>query len=381
MINRRLCFIAAIFCLLAACGSTPPSNNVIPPVATLSAFTQAVTTDVSQNTAVKLLQLAPEHRVYHADGDFVSGYSTQQFINNMVSQYGFDRQQLIMVLSQARKLDYVIALMDKQAPVVVSSQPKAPPKPNGAWLRYRKKFITPQNVQRGVDFWNSYQQALSQAEKKYGVPAEIVVGIIGIETGWGRITGKTRVIDALATLAFAYPRRADYFSQELTTYLLISRQEEYDPLSVQGSFAGAMGYGQFMPSSYQQYAVDFDGDGHINLWDPVDAIGSVAHYFQQHGWQSGETVAIAASGQVSGLETGFATRYTPNQLAKAGLTPLASVADYPQVSLLQLDMGDSFHYWYGLQNFYVITRYNHSNYYAMAAWQLGQAVKQARQQK
>ncbi|PLL52108.1 murein transglycosylase B, partial [Klebsiella pneumoniae] len=253
-----------------------------------------------------------------------------------------------------------------------------PTGPTGAWLLYKKQFITPDNVQNGVVFWNQYQDALNRAYQVYGVPPEIIVGIIGVETRWGRVMGKTRILDALATLSFSYPRRAEYFSSELETFLLMARSESDDPLDLKGSFAGAMGYGQFMPSSYKQYAVDFNGDGHINLWDPVDAIGSVANYFKQHGWVSGDLVAVQALGQAPGLENGFKTKYSVSQLAAAGLTPTQPLGNHQQASLLRLDVGTGYEYWYGLPNFYTITRYNHSTHYAMAVWQLGLAVAQAR---
>ena len=188
-------------------------------------------------------------------------------------------------------------------------------------------------MQNGVVFWNQYQDALNRAYQVYGVPPEIIVGIIGVETRWGRVMGKTRILDALATLSFSYPRRAEYFSSELETFLLMARSESDDPLDLKGSFAGAMGYGQFMPSSYKQYAVDFNGDGHINLWDPVDAIGSVANYFKQHGWVSGDLVAVQALGQAPGLENGFKTKYSVSQLAAAGLTPTQPLGNHQQASL------------------------------------------------
>ena len=220
----------------------------------------------------------------------------------MVSKHGFDRQQLQEILSQAKRLDYVLRLMDQSG----TDRHRPPTGPNGAWLRYRKQFITPDNVQNGVVFWNQYEDALNRAWQVYGVPPEIIVGIIGVETRWGRVMGKTRILDALATLSFSYPRRAEYFSSELETFLLMARSESDDPLDLKGSFAGAMGYGQFMPSSYKQYAVDFNGDGHINLWDPVDAIGSVANYFKQHGWVSGDLVAVPGGwGRHPRLENGF----------------------------------------------------------------------------
>ncbi|WP_202303408.1 lytic murein transglycosylase B [Dryocola clanedunensis] len=319
--------------------------------------------------------LQPQHDVFLQTGDFAYNPEAEKFIDKMVNEHGFDRQQLQEVLSQTKKLNYVLRLMDRQAPTTAP-----PPGPNGSWLRYRAKFITPDNVQNGVVFWNQYDDALKRAFQVYGVPPEIIVGIIGVETRWGRVMGKTRIIDALSTLAFAYPRRAQYFAGELETFLIMARNEGDDPLALKGSFAGAMGYGQFMPSSFKEYAVDFNGDGHVNLWDPEDAIGSVANYFKGHGWVKGDLVAVPANGQVPGLADGFKTKYSVSALQQSGLSPQGSLGNHQEASLLRLDMGDRYQYWYGLPNFYTITRYNHSTHYAMAVWQLGQAVALARVQ-
>ena len=361
MFKRRYVTLLPLFVLLAACSSKPKPTE----------------TETTTGTPSGGFLLEPQHNVMQMGGDFANNPNAQQFIDKMVSKHGFDRQQLQEILSQAKRQDSVLRLMDNQAPTT-SVQP--PSGPNGAWLRYRKKFITPDNVQNGVVFWNQYEDALNRAWQVYGVPPEIIVGIIGVETRWGRVMGKTRILDALATLSFNYPRRAEYFSGELETFLLMARDEQDDPLNLKGSFAGAMGYGQFMPSSYKQYAVDFSGDGHINLWDPVDAIGSVANYFKAHGWVKGDLVAVMANGQAPGLPNGFKTKYSISQLAAAGLTPQQPLGNHQQASLLRLDVGTGYQYWYGLPNFYTITRYNHSTHYAMAVWQLGQAVALARVQ-
>ena len=361
MFKRRYVTLLPLFVLLAACSSKPKPTE----------------TDTTTGTPSGGFLLEPQHNVMQMGGDFANNPNAQQFIDQMVNKHGFDRQQLQEILSQAKRLDSVLRLMDNQAP---TTSVKPPSGPNGAWLRYRKKFITPDNVQNGVVFWNQYEDALNRAWQVYGVPPEIIVGIIGVETRWGRVMGKTRILDALATLSFNYPRRAEYFSGELETFLLMARDEQDDPLNLKGSFAGAMGYGQFMPSSYKQYAVDFSGDGHINLWDPVDAIGSVANYFKAHGWVKGDQVAVMANGQAPGLPNGFKTRYSISQLAAAGLTPQQPLGNHQQASLLRLDVGTGYQYWYGLPNFYTITRYNHSTHYAMAVWQLGQAVALARVQ-
>lgn len=361
MFKRRYVTLLPLFVLLAACSSKPKPTE----------------TDTTTGTPSGGFLLEPQHNVMQMGGYFANNPNAQQFIDKMVNKHGFDRQQLQEILSQAKRLDSVLRLMDNQAP---TTSVKPPSGPNGAWLRYRKKFITPDNVQNGVVFWNQYEDALNRAWQVYGVPPEIIVGIIGVETRWGRVMGKTRILDALATLSFNYPRRAEYFSGELETFLLMARDEQDDPLNLKGSFAGAMGYGQFMPSSYKQYAVDFSGDGHINLWDPVDAIGSVANYFKAHGWVKGDQVAVMANGQAPGLPNGFKTKYSISQLAAAGLTPQQPLGNHQQASLLRLDVGTGYQYWYGLPNFYTITRYNHSTHYAMAVWQLGQAVALARVQ-
>lgn len=361
MFKRRYVTLLPLFVLLAACSSKPKPTE----------------TETTTGTPSGGFLLEPQHNVMQMGGDFANNPNAQQFIDKMVNKHGFDRQQLQEIFSQAKRLDSVLRLMDNQAP---TTSVKPPSGPNGAWLRYRKKFITPDNVQNGVVFWNQYEDALNRAWQVYGVPPEIIVGIIGVETRWGRVMGKTRILDALATLSFNYPRRAEYFSGELETFLLMARDEQDDPLNLKGSFAGAMGYGQFMPSSYKQYAVDFSGDGHINLWDPVDAIGSVANYFKAHGWVKGDQVAVMANGQAPGLPNGFKTKYSISQLAAAGLTPQQPLGNHQQASLLRLDVGTGYQYWYGLPNFYTITRYNHSTHYAMAVWQLGQAVALARVQ-
>ncbi|CAH5895257.1 Membrane-bound lytic murein transglycosylase B, partial [Enterobacter cloacae] len=357
MFKRRYAALLPALILLSACSSKPKTEAAQPTAGAPSGG----------------FLLEPQHNMMQMGGDFANNPAAEQFIDKMVSKHGFDRQQLHAILSQAKRLDYVLRLMDRQAPTA-----QVPTGPNGAWLRYRKQFITPDNVQNGVVFWNQYEDALNRAWQVYGVPPEIIVGIIGVETRWGRIMGKTRILDALATLSFNYPRRADYFSSELETFLLMARDEQDDPLDLKGSFAGAMGYGQFMPSSYKQYAVDFNGDGHINLWDPEDAIGSVANYFKAHGWTPGGQVAVQANGEAFGLENGFKTKYSVAQLAAAGLTPSQPLGNVDQVSLLRLDVGTGYQYWFGLPNFYTITRYNHSTHYAMAVWQLGLAVSQAR---
>ena len=203
MFKRRYVTLLPLFVLLAACSSKPKPTE----------------TDTTTGTPSGGFLLEPQHNVMQMGGDFANNPNAQQFIDKMVNKHGFDRQQLQEILSQAKRLDSVLRLMDNQAP---TTSVKPPSGPNGAWLRYRKKFITPDNVQNGVVFWNQYEDALNRAWQVYGVPPEIIVGIIGVETRWGRVMGKTRILDALATLSFNYPRRAEYFSGELETFLLMT---------------------------------------------------------------------------------------------------------------------------------------------------------------
>lgn len=221
---RQLAALVPLIALLAACSSKPSSSDVAPQDAPSSGG---------------FLRQAPASSDRPAlYSDFATNPNAERFIEKMVSEHGFDRQALHNPLAQTQRLDGVLRLMDKQAPVAQGATG-----PNGAWLRYRKKFITPDNVQNGVAFWNQNQDALDRAWRQYGVPPEIIVGIIGVETRWGRVMGRTRIIDALATLVFNYPRRGDYFAAELETFLLMARDEGDDPLALRGSYAGAMGYG------------------------------------------------------------------------------------------------------------------------------------------
>lgn len=355
--------------LAAGCGSNPPKEG-----AAVAQSGRASEGAETRDRARRLAVSSVGYQVPSGGAPFAGKPAVERFVRHMEATHGFDPKQLSLVLARAQREDWIIEAMDKP---VRKSKSSGPPTPNGAWSRYKAKFITPDNIDKGVQFWRQHASTLEKASARYGVPPEVIVGIIGVETRWGRIMGKTRVIDALATLAFAYPRRAEYFTGELESFLVMARDEGFDPFKPTGSFAGAMGYGQFMPSSFRNYAVDFSGDGHRDLWNPVDAIGSVANYFKGHGWRAGEPVAVraSASGSAINLKAGFDTRYSLANLAGSGITPTASVGRPGEVSLLRLDVGSGFDYWLGLHNFYVITRYNHSTYYAMAVYQLGKAVK------
>lgn len=304
-------------------------------------------------------------------GDYAGYSATARLIDKLVRQEGFDRRHLERVLSRVERQQWILDFVNKP-------KGKRSTRPTGAWTRYRAKFVTEGNISKGASFWRRYGSVLRRAEAEYGVPPEYVVAIIGVETHYGGYMGKHRVIDALATLAFDYPRRSEFFAGELEAFLIMSRDEGFDPFVPRGSYAGAMGLGQFMPSSFHKWAVDFNGDGKRDLWNPVDAIGSVANYFADHGWRKGEPVIVRARASGSGaraMEAGFDTSYSLDALGRNGIVATAALGDGERVSLIELDARGGYQYWLGLKNFYVITRYNHSSYYAMAVHQLAQAVR------
>ncbi len=301
------------------------------------------------------------------------GEKVADFVREMTLDHGFASEQLVEMLGQAQR---------KQAILDAISRPAERVKP---WKEYRPIFLTESRVAQGVDFWRENEAALARAEQVFGVPAQVIVAIIGVETFYGRNTGNYRVIDALSTLGFDYPPRQAFFRQQLKEFLLLAREEQVDPLSLTGSYAGAMGLPQFMPSSFRAYAVDFDDDGHIDIWNnPVDAIGSAANYFKQHGWVAGAPVVARAevSGErhVEGLTEGLEPVLDAAQLRALGWQwpQQDGTPDDTAVTAFRLDGADGDEYWVGMPNFYVITRYNRSVMYAMAVNQLAEQLAQAR---
>lgn len=314
-------------------------------------------------------------------GDYAGHPAADRLVDKLVREEGFDRDYLARVLSGIERQQWILDFVNR---------PKAGKAagPTGAWTRYRANVVNDGNITAGVAFWRRHEDSLRRAEAKYGVPPEYVVAIVGIETRYGGYMGKHRVIDALATLAFDYPRRSEFFTGELAAFLVMARDEGFDPFAPKGSYAGAMGLGQFMPTSFQNWAVDFDGNGKRDLWHPLDTIGSVANYFASHGWRKGEPVTVRAAltpAGRTGLETGYDTRYSLEDLRRHGISAgslgtsqKTALGAADRVSLIELDSADGYEYWLGFDNFYVITRYNHSGYYAMAVHQLAQAVRARR---
>lgn len=294
-----------------------------------------------------------------------------QALYDRLEQQGFERDYLKQVLAGAKRQQSILDAISRPAEKRLT------------WGEYRKIFVEPRRIQQGVAFWNEHADTLARAEAEYGVPAEIIVAIIGVETRYGRITGNYRVLDALATLGFDYPRRSTFFLGQLEHYLLMTREEGIEPGSLKGSYAGAMGYGQFIPSSFRDYAIDFDGDGKRNIWsDPVDAIGSVANYFARHGWKPGapvrSNVVMERPARDEWVNADLKPEVTLAQWAEREIYTRRDLDHSQPATLMRLEMADGDHYWFGLHNFYVITRYNHSRLYAMAVYELSQAIRAAR---
>lgn len=294
----------------------------------------------------------------------------EAFIGEMVKQHGFDASELQALLDSAVVKDSILEAIARPAEKRLS------------WGEYRKIFLTPERVKGGLRYWQAHAKDLQRAEKVYGVPPEIIVAIIGVETRYGRHAGRYRVLDALSTLGFHYPPRAKFFRRELGEFLVLTREEQNDPRELLGSYAGAMGKPQFIPSSFRAYAVDFDGDGHRDIWhNDADVIGSVANYFARHDWRPGEPVArrvripeLTPALQAV-IDRGYEPSTTVGELMEAGVvldTPLAP--DLP-AALLALEGDSGTEYWLALPNFHVITRYNHSPLYAMAVYQLSDAIR------
>lgn len=296
----------------------------------------------------------------------------REFAVEMEQKHGFEADQVENLLTSTQFRDDIIAAITR-------------PAESKAWHEYRPIFLKPDRIAGGVKFWQENEALLEAVSQKYGVPAEIIVAIIGVETRYGRHTGRYRVIDSLTTLAFGYPKRADFFRRELEEFLLLAREEKVDLESAKGSYAGAMGKPQFISSSYRQYAVDHDGDGRRDLWDSnADIIASVASYFKTHGWKPNQPVTLLTEGgdelQLF-VDAGMKPSIKVEKLLARGVRPVNAESPNPQAltSLVKLDAGEQDEYWLGLHNFYVITRYNHSNLYAMAAYQLSQEILKAKQ--
>lgn len=300
--------------------------------------------------------------------DYQQTSEGQAFIRAMVEEFGFEAERVESLLADAQRQQAILDAISRPAEKTLE------------WHSYRKIFIRQERIDQGREFMATHADTLARAEQEYGVPPEIITAIIGVETWYGRYLGKYRVLDALATLAFDYPPRSKFFRSELQQYLLMTREQGLDPLALKGSYAGAMGYGQFISSSYRHYAVDFDDDGVADILEnPVDAIGSVANYFREHRWQPGEPVADRLTAELPDdsplLTEGLKPRKQVSDYRKAGLPVPEAVSDDLPARALRLRAEDEDELWLTYRNFYAITRYNHSHLYAMAVLQLAEALK------
>lgn len=314
--------------------------------------------------------------------NFLEWMPVREFVNEMATQHGFERAALESLFKQVRFVDSAVQLV----------KPAPPGKPKN-WQAYSARFIEPIRINAGVRFWNENVEALARAEAAYGVPAEIIVGIIGIETIYGRDTGRFRVVDALTTLAFAYPEtpnqaaRKAFFRDELANTLVLSRERNEDPFSLLGSFAGAVGMPQFMPGNILKYGVDFDNDGHVDLrGSSQDAIGSVANFLVQHGWNAEHRGPPVFAADVSPtraweslLDRGLSATLRPEELRQAGVVTSTALPADRLYGLVDLQNGaEPTEYWVANDNFFAITKYNRSYFYAMSVIELGRAVRLSR---
>jgi membrane-bound lytic murein transglycosylase B len=294
----------------------------------------------------------------------------EQFIGHMQRTHGFDPRELHRLFSTLQPNQSVIK--------AISAPSTAKP-----WFEFRPLFVDDARIVNGVRFWTDHAELLARAQQEFGVPEAVIVSIVGIETRYGRFSGNLRVVDSLATLAFDVPGRQDYFRGELEQFLLLAREQGWDPLSIKGSFAGAMGMPQFMPSSYRRRAIDYNANGRIDLWaEPADIIGSVASYLRTSGWKGGMPVVLPA--RVDGvdskplLDLGLKPSLTLTDWARRGAQSMTPADGTLLASLFSLDLLGGVEFWFGLDNFYALIQYNRSRNYAMAVYQLAQELERTR---
>ncbi len=299
--------------------------------------------------------------------------SVEAFIEEMSQKHQFHHAELRRLFARVQPRPAVIRAMTG-------------PRTARPWHEFRLAHVNPARIEGGVRYWQQHAAIVARATRDYGVPEEVIVATIGIETHYGRVTGGFRVVEALAMLAFHYPPRADFFRRELEECLLLAREAGFDPLEIRGSYAGAIGIPQFLPSSYRKFAVDFDGDGKRDLMGtPADAIGSVANYYKAHGWRAGETTAVQAEASASVVAAAEAEGIKPqtriSEFRRRGVLPLSPVSEEAQAALFAVEADNGPRYWLGLNNFYVITRYNRSVNYALAVMELASELRAAMTQR
>lgn len=301
--------------------------------------------------------------------DYSEHPAAQVLIDGLVSEHNFTVEQVKAVLTEADTEQRILDSMTNAA------------EKTKTWTAYRRSFLSPIRIKQGVKFLAEHQLVLDQVEQQYGVPREIITAILGVETNYGGYTGKASVLDALATLAFEHPRRSRFFSSELAEFIVLCREQQWSAEQQLGSYAGAMGMSQFMPSNYRRLAVDGNGDGQVDLFESVDAIHSVANYFVHHGWESGAPVtsraAVSEDFDTSVIGKSLKPNFSVEALNLAGYYPQDKVPTDIDARVVRFNDADGDEFWLGYKNFYVISRYNPRSKYAMAVYQLSQAIVEA----
>src|SRR5690606_1058178 len=369
----KIALIPALAMALAACATPAPP----PPAEAAVAAPEPPPATAPGSVATQDVEPLPEPRdrppapATVTDPSLPLEQRQANFVAYAVEHYGADAGTVRATLAQAEYKQSIIDAISRPAEKVRT------------WADYRPIFMTDARISGGQAFYREHREALEQVAADSGVPAEYIVAIIGVETSYGRITGNYRVLDALATLAFHYPKRAPFFAAELAHLFALSREEGLDIATIKGSYAGAMGWGQFMPSSYRIWGKDGDGDGRRDLLgDTNDIFASIANYFADHGWQRGQPVAARADRDPGARDLApdsLQPKWTLAELAELGYVPRAGeprpASAAARATLVGFDGADGREYWIGYRNFYVITRYNHSPMYAMAVHQLAQAIR------
>lgn len=338
-----------------------------------SSFLRNAATWLGAGTFLGLVLSAPSAM---AGSEYLSRPEVQSFIETMQAEHALDVAELERILGNARHQPTVVRLIGPE-------RPKTAPPPVRSYPRYRAKFLTQVRIAAGTRYWDLHEEHLRRAEAEFGVPAEVILGILGVETAFGQNTGSFRVVDSLATIAFDGPRRQEYFRDELKELLLLARDMNIDPLAIKGSYAGAMGLPQFMPSSYRRYAVDFDNDRTVDLvGSPADAIGSVASYLKAYGWNEGEAPTVKVklpAGTESELVTGLERAHDVAELRERGVKFSSAKLPEGLCSVVELPApGKPSKYMAGFGNFEAVTRYNRSTFYATAVLDLAEAIRAAR---
>lgn len=323
---------------------------------------------MKQLIALALLATAAVTTAQAAEASYAQGPKAEAFIDKLQAKYGLDPDWVRQQLAAAERQPEILEAM------------RTPPEETLAWYEYKDIFLDPPRIKGGAAFIRKHAEIFQRVAKHFGVPRSIIAAIIGVETLYGEVMGDDRVLDALATLGFDYPPRSEFFLSELGQFLVLARKEGLNPQKVMGSYAGAMGMPQFIASSYRAYAVDFNDNGQRDLWhEPADIIGSVANYLAENGWQRSKPIVVPAQTDSVPERIELSTRethYTYEELVEAGIKakPPHSLSPDTQVGLVALEAKNGTQYWIARQNFFVITDYNHSTLYAMAVYQLSQAI-------